>query len=115
MRTFLCWTLSKMEGIILICFCILIFALENLQGSASELPKAGEIVLWKAAFAAIIPAIASGGFAWMNFDQIVSYHMLFWSSNTDVFDAKLKLFFRIMFQTGFCWFAVIAEIMSKFQ
>ena len=87
MRTFLCWTLSKMEGIILICFCILIFALENLQGSASELPKAGEIVLWKAAFAAIIPAIASGGFAWMNFDQIVSYHAATHESDIDADEA----------------------------
>ena len=105
MKTFLCWGISKLEGLFGL-FIIgdkeqLIF---NQQG---QLNADGWILFLTAIIGAAIPAIFTAIYAIKHFDEVTSYSMLFHLSRSSMLDSKIKYFFRTLFVAGLNWALVV--------
>lgn len=113
MKTFLCWGISKLEGLaaLLVCFTMGILAANETRILHEEqLNVNGWILLITALAGAAIPAIITAIYAIKNFDEVTSYSMLFHFSRSTMLDSKIKYFFRTMFMAGFCWTMIIFSI-----
>lgn len=104
MKTFLCWGISKLEALpaLLIWPIMVVLSLKD-----QELTESGTELVIFAMFSAAIPAILTAIYAVKNFEEVTSYSLLFYSSNTDLLDSKIRYFFRTMFAAGLCWAMVI--------
>lgn len=113
MKTFLCWGISKLEGLVALLACITLVILAANEARIlheDQLNVSGWILLLSALVGAAIPAIITAIYAVRNFDEVTSYSMLFHFSRSTMLDSKIKYFFRTMFTAGFCWAMIIFSI-----
>ena len=113
MKTFLCWGISKLEGLAALLACLTMAVLaanETRILHEEQLNANGWILLLAALAGAAIPAIITAIYAIRNFDEVTSYSMLFHFSRSTMLDSKIRYFFRTMFMAGFCWAMVIFSI-----
>lgn len=113
MKTFLCWGISKLEGLAALLVWPAMFIVGNYETKIfheEQLNADGWILLLCALLGAAIPAILTAIYAVRNFDEVTSYSMLFHFSRSTMLDSKIKYFFRTMFMAGFCWAIVIFTI-----
>lgn len=113
MKTFLCWGISKLEGLAALLVCLTMFVLaanETRIMHVDQLNAPGWILLLTAILGATIPALITAIYAVRNFDEVTSYSMLFHFSRSTMLDSKVKYFFRTMFMAGFCWAMIIFSI-----
>lgn len=113
MKTFLCWGISKLEGLA----ALLVWPAMMLLGAneakifhEDQLNASGWILTLVSMVGAAIPAIFTAIYAVKNFDEVTSYSMLFYFSRSTMLDSKIKYFFRTMFTVGFCWAMIIFSI-----
>lgn len=108
MKTFLCWGISKLEGLAGLLVWVVMFTLmakgEKITQQLAVLP------LIIAVLGAAIPAVFTAIYAVKNFDEVTSYSMLFNLSKSSMLDSKISYFFRTMFVAGFCWAMLIFSI-----
>lgn len=108
MKTFLCWGISKLEGLASLLVWVVMFTLmakgEKITQQQAVLP------LMIAVLGATIPAVFTAIYAVKNFDEVTSYSMLFHLSKSSMLDSKISYFFRTMFMAGFCWAMLIFSI-----
>lgn len=108
MKTFLCWGISKLEGLAGLLVWVVMFTLmakgEKITQQQAVLP------LIIAVLGAAIPAVFTAIYAVKNFDEVTSYSMLFHLSKSSMLDSKISYFFRTMFMAGFCWAMLIFSI-----
>lgn len=113
MKTFLCWGISKLEGLAALLACITLVILaanETRILHENQLNVAGWILTLVSMVGAAIPAIFTAVYAVKNFDEVTSYSMLFYFSRSTMLDSKIRYFFRTMFTAGFCWAMIIFSI-----
>lgn len=113
MKTFLCWGISKLEGLAALLVWPAMFIVgenETKIFHEGQLNADGWILLLSALLGAAIPAIFTAIYAVKNFDEVTSYSMLFHWSRSTMLNSKIKYFFRTMFMAGFCWAMVIFTI-----
>lgn len=113
MKTFLCWGISKLEGLAALLVWPTLFivgAHEKRIMHVDQLNADGWILLLTAVVGAAIPAIITAIYAVRNFDEVTSYSMIFHFSRSTMLDSKIKYFFRTMFTAGFCWAMIIFSI-----
>lgn len=114
MKTFLCWGISKLEGL----FALLVWPAMFIIGDKEQLVfnqqgnlnADGWILFLTAIIGAAIPAIFTAIYAVKNFDEVTSHSMLFRLSRTGMLDSKIKYFFRTMFIAGLNWAMVIFTV-----
>lgn len=110
MKTFLCWGISKLEGLAGLLIWVVFITLAVKGEKMDVTPNPAVIPLIIAVLGATIPAIFTAIYAVKNFDEVTSYSMLFHLSNSSMLDSKISYFFRTMFMAGFCWAMVIFSI-----
>ena len=110
MKTFLCWGISKLEGLASLLIWVVLFTLMAKGEKIDSTPQLAILPLIIAVVGAVIPAIFTAIYAVKNFDEVTSYSMLFHLSRSSMLDSKIGYFFRTMFTAGFCWAMVIFSI-----
>ena len=110
MKTFLCWGISKLEGLARLVIWVVLFTFMAKGERIDADPQLAVLPLTIAVLGAAIPAIFTAIYAVKNFDEVTSYSMLFHLSRSSMLDSKIGYFFRTMFTAGFCWAMVIFSI-----
>lgn len=110
MKTFLCWGISKLEGLASLLIWVVLFTFMAKGERIDADPQLAVLPLTIAVLGAAIPAIFTAIYAVKNFDEVTSYSMLFHLSRSSMLDSKIGYFFRTMFTAGFCWAMVIFSI-----
>ncbi|MEJ8768793.1 hypothetical protein [Prevotella sp. HCN-7019] len=110
MKTFLCWGISKLEGLASLLVWVVMFTLMAKGEKIGANQQLAVLPLMIAVLGATIPAVFTAIYAVKNFDEVTSYSMLFYLSKSSMLDSKISYFFRTMFMAGFCWAMLIFSI-----
>lgn len=110
MKTFLCWGISKLEGLASLLVWVVMFTLMAKGEKIGANQQLAVLPLMIAVLGAAIPAVFTAIYAVKNFDEVTSYSMLFNLSKSSMLDSKISYFFRTMFMAGFCWAMLIFSI-----
>lgn len=110
MKTFLCWGISKLEGLAGLLVWVVMFTLMAKGEKIGATQQLAVLPLIIAVLGATIPAVFTAIYAVKNFDEVTSYSMLFNLSKSSMLDSKISYFFRTMFMAGFCWAMLIFSI-----
>lgn len=110
MKTFLCWGISKLEGLASLLVWVVMFTLMAKGEKIGANQQLAVLPLMIAVLGATIPAVFTAIYAVKNFDEVTSYSMLFNLSKSSMLDSKISYFFRTMFMAGFCWAMLIFSI-----
>lgn len=110
MKTFLCWGISKLEGLAGLLVWVVMFTLMAKGEKIGANQQLAVLPLMIAVLGATIPAVFTAIYAVKNFDEVTSYSMLFNLSKSSMLDSKISYFFRTMFMAGFCWAMLIFSI-----
>lgn len=97
MKTFLCWGISKLEGLFGLLIWPAMFIIGDKEqlifNQQGQLNADGWILFLTAIIGAAIPAIFTAIYAIKHFDEVTSYSMLFHLSRSSMLDSKIKYFF----------------------
>lgn len=106
MKTVLCWGISKISGFIPFGFLMLVGAGAFRESHTYSHALAAGLI------GSIVMSIVTAVYAWRNYDEIVSFGVLFWRSRVGLFDSRLKYTIGIFFQSGFLWFLVLYYLVA---
>lgn len=110
MKTFLCWGISKLEGLAGLLIWGMFFVLMAKGDKIDPDPRIAILPLIIALAGASVPAIITAIYAVRNFDEVTSYSMMFHLSRSSMLDSKIGYFFRTMFMAGLCWAMIIFSV-----